>query len=45
MKVVGSGDGFRPFRSPIVLTKPAKNCRHELVIMMVLPSPTIAGVM
>jgi hypothetical protein len=36
-------DDFRPFRSPIVLTKPAKNCRHKLVIMMVLPYPDNCG--
>jgi hypothetical protein len=36
-------DGFRPFRSPIVLTKPAKKCRHELVIRMVLPYPDNCG--
>jgi len=36
-------DGFRPFRSPIVLTKPAKKCRHELLIMMVLPYPDNCG--
>jgi protocatechuate 3,4-dioxygenase beta subunit len=36
-------DGFRPFRSPIVLTKPAKNCPHGLVIVMVLPYPDNCG--
>jgi Carboxypeptidase regulatory-like domain len=35
--------GFEPFRSPIVLTKPAKKCRHELVIMMVLTYPDNCG--
>lgn len=36
-------DGFEPFRSPIVLTKPAKKCRHELVIRMVLVYPDNCG--
>jgi hypothetical protein len=36
-------DGFQQFRSPIVLTKPAKECRHELVIVMVLTYPDNCG--
>jgi hypothetical protein len=36
-------DGFRQFRSPIVVTKPLKKCRHELVIVMVLPYPDNCG--
>jgi hypothetical protein len=36
-------DGFEPFRSPIVLTKPAKTCRQELVVVMVLTYPDNCG--
>jgi len=36
-------DGFRPFQSPIVVTKPVNQCRRELVIMMVLPYPDNCG--
>ncbi|MGA2981318.1 MAG: carboxypeptidase-like regulatory domain-containing protein [Terriglobales bacterium] len=36
-------DGFRQFRSSIVLTKPAKKCRHGLVIVMVLTYPDNCG--
>lgn len=36
-------DGFRPFRSPIMVTKPVNKCRRELVIMMVLPYPDNCG--
>ncbi len=36
-------DGFRPFRSPILLKKPTKKCRHELVIVMVLGYPDNCG--
>jgi len=38
-------DDFQPFRSSIVLTKPAKKCRRELVIVMMLHYPDIAGAM
>jgi hypothetical protein len=36
-------DGFLPFRSRIVVTKPVNTCRRELVIMMVLPYPDNCG--
>jgi hypothetical protein len=36
-------DGFVPFRSPVVLTKPTKKCRHKLVIVMVLHYPDNCG--
>jgi hypothetical protein len=35
-------DGFEQFRSPIVLTKPAKKCRQEIIVM-VLPYPDNCG--
>jgi hypothetical protein len=36
-------DGFEPFRSPIVVSNPAKKCRRRLVIMLVLTIRTIVG--
>jgi hypothetical protein len=36
-------DGFRPFRSPIVVAKPAKQCRRGLVIQLVLSYPDNCG--
>ncbi|MGB9489342.1 MAG: carboxypeptidase-like regulatory domain-containing protein [Terriglobales bacterium] len=36
-------DDFQPFRSSIVLTKPAKKCRRELVIVMMLHYPDNCG--
>jgi hypothetical protein len=36
-------DGFVPFRSPIVVTKPAKQCRRGLVIKLVLSYPDNCG--
>ncbi len=36
-------DGFEPFRSPIVLKKPAKKCQHGFVIIMMMPYPDNCG--
>jgi hypothetical protein len=36
-------EAFRPFRSQIVVTKPASKCRRKLVIMMVPPYPDNCG--
>ena len=36
-------DGFRPFRSRVVVTKPVNTCRREWVIVMELPYPPNCG--
>lgn len=42
-ELVADSDVFVSFRSAITLAKPEKNCRHELVIMMVLHYPDNCG--
>ncbi len=36
-------DGFRQFRSPIVVANPAKQCKRGLLIMLALPYPDNCG--
>lgn len=36
-------DGFLPFRAPIVVASPAKQCKRGLLIMLVLPYPDNCG--
>jgi hypothetical protein len=42
-ELAGEFNGFRPFQSPITVTKPVNKCRRELVIVMVLPYPDNCG--